>query len=66
MIEAISRKKSLSTISLLDAMKMLVLAWDEVTNKTMLNCFKKAGFSEIEDDGAVSADSFAALKDPIT
>ena len=66
LIEAISRKKSLATISLLDAMKMLVLAWDEVTNKTMLNFFKKAGFSEIEDDGAVSADSFAALKDPIT
>ena len=66
MIEAIDSKKSLPIISLLDAMKMLVLAWDEVTGKIVQNFFKKAGFSEIEDDGAVSDDPFAALKDSIT
>ena len=66
MIEAINSKKLLPTISLLDAMKMLVLAWDEVTDKTVQNCFKKAGFSEIQDDDAVSDDPFAALKDSIT
>ena len=47
MTKTINRKKSLPTISLLDAMKMLVLAWDGVTDKTMQNCSKKASFSEI-------------------
>ena len=59
-------KKSLSKISLLDVMKMLVLAWDEITDKTIQNCFKKAGFSEIEDGDTVSDDRFVALKDSIT
>ena len=66
MIEAIDSKKSLSPISLLEAMKMLVRAWDEVTDKTVQNCFKEAEFSEIEDDDTVSDDPFAALKDSIT
>ena len=39
---------------------------DEVTNKTMENCFKKAGFREIEEDDAVSNDPFGALKDTVT
>ena len=47
-------------------MKMLVLAWDEITDKTIQNCFKKAGFSEIEDGDTVSDDRFVALKDSIT
>ena len=65
MIEAIDSKKSLSPISLLEAMKMLVRAWDEVTEKTVQNCFKEAEFSEIEDDDTVSDNPFAALKDSI-
>ena len=65
MIEAIDSKKPLSPISLLEAMKMLVRAWDEVTEKTVQNCFKEAEFSEIEDDDTVSDDPFAALKDSI-
>ena len=55
-IEAIDGDKSLPNISVLDAMKMLVLSWDEVTDKTVQNCFKKAGFCEIEEDDAVSDD----------
>ena len=47
MIKAIDSKKSLPTISLLNTMIMFVLAWDEVADKTVQNCFKKAGFSEI-------------------
>ena len=66
MIEAIDNKNSLPTISLLDAIKMLVLAWYEVTDKTVQNCFKKSGFSETEDNDAVSDYPFAALKDSIT
>ena len=65
-IEAIDSKKSLQTISLLDAMKMLVVTWDEVTDKTVQNCFMEVGFSEIKDDDAVSDDPFAVLKGSIT
>ena len=66
MIESINSKKSLLTTSLLDAMKILVVAWDEVTDKTVQNYLKETSFSEIEDDDAVSDDLFAVLKDSIT
>ena len=65
MIEAIDKKKELPQISLLDAMKMLVLAWDEVTEKTVQNCFKKAGFTEIDENTLSSDDPFRALNDTI-
>ena len=45
-------------------MKILFLEWYEVTDKTVQNCFKKADFSEIEDDDAVSDDPFASVKIP--
>ena len=48
MIDAIDNKRELPQISLLGAMKMLVLSWDGVTEKTVQNCFKKAGFTEID------------------
>ena len=41
-------------------LKLLVLSWDEVTDKTMQNCFKIAGFYD-----AVSDDPFAVLKDTV-
>ena len=66
MIEAIDGNKTLPNISVLDAMKMLILSWDEVTDKIVQHCFKKAGFCEIEEDDAVSDDPFAALKDAVT
>ena len=50
-------------MSLLDAMKMLVLVWDEVTEKTIQNCFKQAGFTEITDDSLSFDDLFSSLKD---
>ena len=66
MIEAIDGNKSLPDISVLDAMKMLVLSWDEVTDKIVQNCFRKAGFCEIDEEDAVSDDPFAELKDTVT
>ena len=65
MIQAIDCNKSLPNISVLNAMKMLVLSWDEVTDKTVQNCYIKAGFCETEEDDAVSDDPFAALKDTV-
>ena len=66
MIGAIDSKISLPTISFLHAIKMLVLAWNEVTDRIVKNCFKEADFSEIKDDDAVSNDLFASTKVPIT
>ena len=66
MIEAIDSKNSLPPISFLDAMKMLVLAWDEVTDKTVWNYLRKAGFSAVEDDDTLTDDPFATLNNSIT
>ena len=62
MIQAIDGNKSLRNITVLDAMKMLF--WYEVTAR-LQNCFKKAGFCEIEEDDAISDDPFATLKDNV-
>ena len=67
MIDATDDKKLLQNASIIEVMKILVLAWAEVTPKTVKNCFKKAGFSEIEEDDGIheSDDPFAALEDSI-
>ena len=67
MIDAIDDKKLLQNASIIEVMKILVLAWAEVTPKTVKNCFKKAGFSEIEEDDGIheSDDPFAPLEDSI-
>ena len=60
-------KKPLQNVSIIEVMKTLVLVWAEITPKTVKNCFKKAGFSEIEEDDGIheSNDPFAALEDSI-
>ena len=67
MIDAIDGKKPLEDVSIIEVMKTLVLVWAEITSKTVKNCFKKAGFSEIEEDDGIheSNDPFAALEDSI-
>ncbi|XP_050063138.1 tigger transposable element-derived protein 6-like [Aphis gossypii] len=37
-------------ITVLEAIHMVVNAWDMVTYKCIINCFRKAGFSQIESD----------------
>ena len=66
-IDTIDGKKPLQSVSIMKVMKILVLAWKEVTPKAVKNCFKKAGFSEIEEDDTIheSDDPFAALEDSI-
>ena len=67
MIDTIDGKKPLQNASIKEVMKILVLAWAEVTPKTVKNCLKKAGFSEIEEDDGIheSDDPFDALEDSI-
>ena len=66
-IGAIDSKKLLQNVSLRAAMKMRILAWEEVNPNTVKNCFKKEGFSETEEGHEihVSDDLFAALEDLI-
>ena len=52
-IDTIDGKKPLQNASIMKVMKILVLAWKEVTPKAVKNCFKKAGFSEIEEDDTI-------------
>ena len=62
-IAAIDQGKQATPISILEAMKILVLSWGDVTSTTIVNCFKKGGFSETaisEDD-----DPFANLNEAL-
>ena len=57
-INAIDNGKQMPSISILEAMKMLVHSWSEVSESTIINCFRKAGFKEgvsDEDDNPFSA-----------
>ena len=57
-INAIDNGKQMSSISILEAMKMLAHSWSEVSESAIINCFRKAGFKEgvsDNDDGPFSA-----------
>ena len=48
--------KPLPDISVLDAMNLLVQAWDYVSNETIINCFKKSGISTDAQEAAQNDD----------
>ena len=55
--------KTMPSISILEAMKVQAHSWSEVSESTIINCFRKAGFKEgvsDEDD-----DPFSAFKSSI-
>ena len=66
-IDAIDRKKSIHKLTVLDAMDLLVTAWDRVSTETIKNCFKKAGISRETQENAIndSDDPFKALAEEI-
>ena len=62
-IRATDTGKQIPSIPVLEAIKMLVLSWIEVSETSIINCFRKAEIKEgmpNEDDG-----SFTALKSSI-
>ena len=63
LITALEKKNHVATISILSAMTMLGKAWNAVSNKTFINCFKKAGISEKEVEKVLNDedDPFAGL-----
>lgn len=62
--DAVDSKQPLPQISMLCALKMLVLAWAEVSSNTIQNSFKKAHFCEIEG-GDLSEDPSSAFEESI-
>ena len=52
MINYIDKNKPLPSISTLEAMKMLVFAWNDVCEATVKNCFMKAGFFHEQQETA--------------
>ena len=59
-ITAIDNEKQIPNISMLEAMKMLVHSWSEISETTIVNCFAKAGFKEGMTDE--EDDPFSTLK----
>ena len=64
MIDAINNEKLLPKILIIEAMKMLILAWDDVSTKAVQNCFKNVGYSDEEKYGN-SDDLSSTLKNSI-
>ena len=61
-INAIDNGKQMPSISILEAMKMLVHSWSEVSENTIINCFPKEGFKEGVSD---EDDCFSVFKSSI-
>lgn len=59
LIDAIEKNKPLPEFSILDAMRMLDLAWGKGKKETVINCFAKAGISKEK-----KAESLSEADDP--
>lgn len=66
-IRAVDTKKALPKTSILNAMQLLTSAWNEVTEVTIKNCFKKVGISENSAEEAINEedDPFKDLEEAI-
>ena len=66
-ITALENDEDMPSFSVFDAMKMLVLAWESVTEETIINCFSKAGISKDQQVAAINDDDdpFKALTEEI-
>ena len=61
-IAAIDAKKPLPKLTVLDAMTMLVAAWDGMSETTVVNCFKKAGICKESQESSINDDDETLLK----
>ena len=53
-IAAVDAKKPLPKLTILDAMTMLVTAWDGVSETTVVNCFEKAGICKESQESSIN------------
>lgn len=63
-LRAIERKTEVEKITVLDAMHYLQQAWNSVTETTVANCYRKAGF-KISDDADISDEQIEIDEDPL-
>ena len=66
-IQSVEKKKTLPKILLLQGMQMIVSAWDELSTKTIVNCFRKSGIPTEGQETAIAEDEdpFRELQDEI-
>ena len=66
-IKAVQSNKLLPKISILQATKHLVSAWNAVSKKTVVNCFKKSNISQSNQQTAVNDDDnlFKSLQEDL-
>ena len=66
-ITTLENDKDMPSFSILDAMKMLVLALESVTEERIINCFSKTGISKDQQVAAINDDDdrFKALREEI-
>lgn len=62
MCGALDKDQPYTKISIRQAMKVLIVFWDTVTQKMFMNCFKKAGITS-EAQRAALASSNSLFKD---
>ena len=64
-IRAVDKDKKLPRTSILETMMMFKTAWGEVTEKTILNCFRKSRISVEAQTGAMNGhdDPFKEIMD---
>ena len=67
-IEAIDAKKPLPNITILDAIHLLVAAWDRVSKEKAQNCFRKVGLLQETHESAIDDDDdpFKALLEELS
>ena len=53
-LRSLDSNKPLPKVSLLTALQLLVSAWNEVSETTVVNCFKKAKISEKDQTIAIN------------
>lgn len=65
LINALEKNEPIPKFSILSAMYMLKKAWDEVSNQTFTNCFKKSGISQKDAEKSINEedDPFKGLGD---
>ncbi|GBN62582.1 Tigger transposable element-derived protein 6 [Araneus ventricosus] len=49
-VDSIDKNQKMKPFNMLDCMRMADRAWMNVTQKTIKNCFEKAGFSSVESE----------------
>ncbi|GBM33875.1 Tigger transposable element-derived protein 4 [Araneus ventricosus] len=62
LVDAIDEGSTLPKINVLDFLRMMEYAWRNVTQKTVQNCFKKAGFKRCEEEKEINEEESESIE----